>query len=102
MKKASLLTIGCVLLAQCLWAQSRQWERLKKVEENYYVEDNGKEYLANSSVVTRQSLSPNKGMLKQVQPNKAADFQTKKTFFQFFSQKPSFVTKKNCIFAFQQ
>jgi hypothetical protein len=43
---------------------------------------------------TRQCLPPNKRMLKQVQYNEATNFQTKKTFFQIFSQKSIFVRKK--------
>lgn len=58
MKRTSLLIAGCLLLAYCALAQNKQIENvkqvenLKKVEGKYYIEDNGKDYLVNPTVVT--------------------------------------------------
>jgi len=49
MKKVALFTVGCLLLASSAWSQNRP---LKKVENSYYIEFNGKDHLVNTKVVT--------------------------------------------------
>jgi len=53
MKRLNLVVVVFVLIAQCAWSQNnRPWSSLKWIEEKYYVEYNGEDFLVNPSLVT--------------------------------------------------
>ncbi|MDR2407498.1 MAG: hypothetical protein LBE13_05230 [Bacteroidales bacterium] len=73
MKKKNLLIIGYFLLVHFALAQNEQIGTLKKIEGIYYIKGNGKNYLANPSVVTvklKNGVEQSKIVLDTIRVNK--------------------------------